>query len=75
MKRKKFVKHLMSRRIPRNTAEAMAEKAQMLGVSYFKLLGDFLNLCSIRAINTWEGRVVIWQTAEVNVCVEVLANE
>lgn len=74
MKRKKFVKHLMSRRIPRNTAEALAEKAQALGVSYFKFLGDFLTLCWMRAHNALHDTVV-WQTAEVNVCVEVLANE
>ena len=74
MKRKRFVKMLMSRRVDRNTAEAMAKKAQALGVSYFKILGDFLTLCSIRAFNTWEGRVVVWQTAEANVRVEVLTN-
>ena len=72
MTRKKFIKMLMHRRVPRNQANTLAEMAQELGVGYHKALGDFLTLCHIRAINTWEGRAVIWQTAAANVWVEVL---
>lgn len=74
MNRKRFVKLLMSRGVRRNTAEAVAKKAQRLGVSYFKLLGDMWNLISIIKFNASMGRVVIWQTPDVNVCVEVLVN-
>ena len=72
MKRKKFVKMLMWRGVPRNQATALATMAQALGVGYHKALGDFLTLCHIRAYNTWEGRAVVWQTTAENVWVEVL---
>lgn len=75
MTRKKFVKMLLSRRVQRNQAEQLAEIVQQLGVGYFKALGDFLNLCSIRAINTWEGEAVIWQTSATNCWVGVLTCE
>lgn len=72
MKRKKFVKMLLSRRVPRNQANALAKIAQEMGARYTVALGDFLTLCSIRAINTWEGRAVVWQTSANNIWVEVL---
>lgn len=75
MKRKKFIKMLLSRRVPRNVATALADYAQALHVSYTTALGDFLNLCSIRAFNTWEGKAMVWQKAENNIWVEVLTCE
>lgn len=74
MKRKKFVKQLMSRRCSRNVAEALADKARRHGIPYFKGLGDFLNLCWMRTHNALYDTQV-WQTAEANVWVEVLTNE
>ena len=75
MKHRKFVKQLMSRGMPRNQANQLAKITQELGCGYFKALGDFLTLCSIRAFNTWEGEAVVWQTAAANCWVGVLANE
>lgn len=75
MTRKRFIKMLLSVRISRNQAEQLAKITQELGVGYSKALGDFLNLCKFRAINVWFGRPVVWQTAEENVWVGVLANE
>lgn len=72
MKRKRFIKLLLSRRVPRNQANTLAEMAREQGVGYVKALGDFLTLCQIRAYNTWEGRVMVWQTSAANVWVEVL---
>ena len=74
MSRKRFVKILMSRRLSRNVAEALADKARRHGIPYFKALGDFLTLCWMRTHNAlWDNEV--WQTAEANAWVEVLANE
>ena len=74
MSRKRFVKMLMSRRVDRNSANALADKARRHGIPYFKALGDFLTLCSIRAFNVCEGRTVVWQTGAANAWVEVLTN-
>lgn len=74
MKKKRFIKLLMAHRVPRNLANQLAERAQALGVSYFKALGDFLTLASVRVINYWEGRVV-WQAPATNCWLEVLAGE
>lgn len=75
MKRKKFVKQLLSVRVSRNQANQLAKIAQELGVGYFKALGDFMVLCKIRAVNAWFDGAVIWQTAEDNVWLGVLQNE
>lgn len=75
MTRKKFIKMLLSRRLNRNTANAMAKIVQDMGESYFTALGDFLTLCWIRAYNTWEGEALVWQTSDVNMWVRRLANE
>ena len=72
MKQKKFIKMLLSRRVPRNVATELAKIEQELGASYTTALGDFLNLCAIRAFNTWEGEAVVWQTSANNIWVEVL---
>lgn len=74
MSRKRFVKMLMARRLSRNVAEALATKARLHGIPYFKALGDFLVLCWIRTHNALYD-TEIWQTAEDNAWVEVLANE
>lgn len=70
MKKKRFIKLLMAHRVPRNLANQLAERTQDLGVGYFKALGDFLTLCSIRSINYFEGRVV-WQAPAGNCWLEV----
>ncbi len=75
MKHRKFVKQLMSRRLDRNTANQLAKITQQLGVGYFKALGDFMTLCSIRAANAWHEEALVWQTADVNVWVGVLVHE
>ena len=72
MTRKRFIKLLMARHLHRNAANTLAEMAREQGASYFKALGDFLTLCQIRAYNTWEDRVLVWQTAATNVWVGVL---
>lgn len=74
MKRKKFIKMLLSRRVPRNQAEALAEIVQQLGVGYSKALGDFLSLAWMRTHNALYDTEV-WQTSAANCWVEVLANE
>lgn len=73
MKKKRFIKLLMAYRVPRNLANRLAELTQDMGVGYFKALGDFLTLASVRVINYWEGRVV-WQ-APTNCWLEVLDHE
>lgn len=75
MTRKRFIKMLLSRRVPRNQANQLAKITQELGCGYSKALGDFMTLCSMRAINTWYGRAVVWQTAAENVWVGVLCHE
>lgn len=42
MKRKKFVKMLLSRRVPRNLATLLADYAAQLRVPYDTALGDWL---------------------------------
>lgn len=74
MTRKKFVKMLLSRRVPRNQAAELAKITQELGCGYSKALGDFLLLCWIRTYNAlWSGDV--FQRAEANVWVGVLTHE
>ena len=72
MKRKKFVKQLLSVRVSRNQANQLAKITQELGVDYSKALGDFLNLRAIRATNAWFRCRALWQTAEENMWVGVL---
>lgn len=74
MKRKRFIKMLLSRRVPRNQAEQLAKITQELGCGYSKALGDFMLLCWIRTYNAlWGGE--LYQTAEKNVWVGVLAHD
>lgn len=74
MKHRKFVKQLMSCRVPRNKAEQLAKITQQLGVGYSKALGDFLTLCWMRTHNALHDNEV-WQPAAANVWVGVLAHE
>ena len=74
MTRKRFIKMLLSRRVPRNQAEQLAKITQDLGCGYHKALGDFLLLAWIRTYNAlYDGE--LYQTAGANVWVGVLSHE
>jgi len=71
MTRKKFIKLLMWRRLDRNTANRMADRARFFGIPYTKALGDFLTLVQLRVYNAlYDGAV--WQPAAANAWVGVL---
>lgn len=72
MTRKKFIKLLMWRRVDRNTANRLAQRARFYGIPYSKALGDFLTLVALRVYNTWEGEALVWHPADANAWVEVL---